>query len=784
MSLRRTATITALAAIAIWSCWLAASAEASFTSFRLASSDPQLKLQADFAYEPAVSANGRYVAFVGIVASKAGIFRKNLQTEELAAVALGRAIGGPSISADGRYVSFTAAEDLTTGAPSADGCTQVYVRDMELGPARPASQEALGTVNGAYELASVPVQATEPRPIAYEGAGEEGCPGGGSTAARAVALSADGRKVAFTTIGRSDLTAGAQELARGATPTPPLQVAVRDLQAGRTTLVSATLNSISAASRGESVPQEPVPEGAAVAGVPQGRVFPGLHGKETRLGEEAASTAAISADGTTAAWMGIDVAAQAPLTRAPRVGYPAGYAEPLWRRIADGPGAPTRRVLAGDDPSAAGCPPECPGGLDLAWDPQVPEPTLLPQGPQYGSYVAQFFQGFPEGSPEIVTPALSADGSRVAIVSTQPDYGRLPDFGRLDPTKAPTTNAFVVNMEPGLTRGQAIARLTEWASPDFSNAVNNPIRNIAISGDGTRVLFTTARNAFPLAPPTLITAPVTQLQPAVQLYEVNLLAGSLALVSQGYDGEPANREDPVGGIRSAALSADGRVVALASGSSNLAYGMVNSGSAVLVTEEEDSAAQAGHQSVSALPAQASAETTWQISATAHPARDGSLLIDVSIPGAGVVSASASAPVPVTAAYANGPHSKRSGTSSSGRTASGRTASSTRGRRAVRGTRRAGPTTIAVRQVARAQLQAGDAGVVELRLAPAAAYRPLANEGDGLFATVLITFSSPGHARLTATLQAALPRSAASPRRKPRAAARGQRSRRTRTRHRA
>ena len=68
--------------------------------------------------------------------------------------------------------------------------------------------------------------------------------------------------------------------------------------------------------------------------------------------------AALSADGTTVAWLGANLqsrcrcspARRGDLRRERRQPFP--YDEPLWRRVADGPEAPTRRIVGGD-PSGA-----------------------------------------------------------------------------------------------------------------------------------------------------------------------------------------------------------------------------------------------------------------------------------------------------------------------------------------------------------------------------------------------------------------------------------------------
>ncbi len=702
-------------------------------------------LQAEFAYEPAVSADGRYVAFTGVIASWAGVWRKDISTPNgpLELVAEGVGAGAPAISADGQYVSFTSFDEPATGTPNADGCTQVWVRNMGV----PSPGE-----RGAFEIVSARTGSREP--LVYEGSGkvgknketgrEEKCPGGGSASAARAAISENGREVAFTVLGKSNLTA--EQSNPHATVTPPDQVAVRELGATpeasipagatpeepTTTLVSVT--------RGE----QPVPGGAALSGRPEIQQEPLRHGEgTTELSNVDASTAAISADGNAVAWMGVNIFDQVP-TNGGKIEtiekeiegghtYVDDYAEPLWREIS--PKRETRRPLAGDDASAPGCPPSCAGGLDLEWDEQATAESQELVGPQYGSDVAGWKTGFLK--VETVTPQLSKDGQEVAIISTQPNYGHLPEFGSFeaDREKQPDANAFVVNMASGLSRAQAITRLTEWGSIDFENrALDGAIDQIAISSDGTRVAFTTERSVFALAPPALITAPVSQEEPA-QLYEANLKAGTLALVSEGYNGEPANLERGESGASEPALSADGGVVALTSGSSNLAFGTINQGRAVFVTREDDSPDEPGRQSVTALPPGPAGEREWSISATAVPTSGGALLIDVSVPGAGRLAASASAPVPTTVTVAN-----RSGKRST-----------------RRGARRR--SLIATRQVAHAATATGEEGLVQLRLLPSSHYRPLADGKDGLYATIEVTFAAAGHRKLTVKLQAGFPRPA-------------------------
>lgn len=741
MNVRRLAPPLALmAALLCWPACDRSAAEANFTPFALVSGDPAGGVQAEYAYEPAISANGEYVAFTGVVASKPGVYRKDLATGQLEEVALGAGTGAPSISADGRYVSFTTPDDPLTGEPTADGCTQVYRRDMDRETASQSGTEPSKETapeqetEPAYAFASA-LNGPADEPLAYAGSGKPNCPGEGSASAGRVALSADGSEVAFTVIGQSNLTAAPGE-PPGATPTPPEQVAVRNFDTNTTTLVSVTQSSLG------GVPQ-PVPAGATLSGAPTESIQRPKGGEPIRLGQDA-STAAISADGSTVAWMGIDVAAQAPVGTLPHISeYADSYAEPLWRRIAEGPAAPTRRVLAGDDPSAPSCPPSCGGGLALNWGEELLNTeNYKGKGPAYGSYISDAESGFK--SVYEVTPQLSANGLEVAVLSTQPGYEHLPNFGGQKNLKGklPTANAFVVDMAPELTRAQAITRLTEWASPDFSNGeLDGSVGQIAISPDGSRVAFTTARVAFPLAPPVLVTLPVNQAE-TTQLYEANLRAGTLALVSQGYNGEPANFENSLGGISGAALSGDGKVLALASGSSNLAFGTVNEGSGVFVTEEIDSPAIAGRQSVTPLPPGPIGEASWSISATVRSARGG-LLLDVSVPSAGRLAASATSSVPSTVAVRSRSGADRAGKQHIAR-ARGGGAAAARARTV---------TVVATRQVAHAARTTGSGGLVQLRLTPSSRYRSLVHGKGGLYATIVVTFIAPGHPSLAQTLRA-------------------------------
>lgn len=665
---------------------------------------------AEDAYSPAISANGEYVAFAGSVNGVSGVYRKHLvpggalelvagSNSQYAALSAPDA-GSPSISPSGRYVSFTTSARLD---PDEDqpgdtgGCTSVYVRDMSKQPG-----EA-----GAYILASALNGTTEG--IAYAGGETSGCPGGGSASADRVALGENGRgevEVAFTVAGESDLTTGrSTEIT-----TPPAQVAVRNLTTDTTTLVSQTQSSLGAT-------PEAVPGGAALT-VSSGNHLVLESSEGRRL---SASTAAISADGSTVAWMGIEVSEQAPATSSDSG---STYAEPLWRRIADGPDAPTRRVTGGDDPQCG-----CEGPLNIGFNPGEEANALN------GTYVTRSAlddEPLNHGSLslEAVTPQLSANGQEVAILSNRPRTGEMSRALEEENT-TPTANAFVVNMAPGLTRTQALTQITAWASDNFRD--EGAIENLAISPGGTRVAFTTGRSSFPLVPPALIT-PALAGDTAPNLYVADLAAGTLSLVSYGYEGEPANAT-----VASPSFSGDGDTLAFASGATNLVYGVYNKGgsegdpASVFVVSQVTTPAVSGVQTIGPAPANPLAPQPWELLASAAPGPHGTVLVYVSVPGAGTLKASARAEVPVTVTV---------------------TAKAAKGKgRKGKGTHKQKRTIIAARTVASAQASAGRPSVVTLRLTSASAYRALVAAHDGLYATIALSFAAKGRPTLMKELQA-------------------------------
>jgi hypothetical protein len=690
------------------------------------------------AYDPAISADGGYVAFTGTFDGVTGVYRKDLENGELTLVAgtdsatpalSAPDAGSPSISEEGRYVSFTTTAHLD-GADDQPGeqggCSSVYRRDMDLAPGEPDAYILVSALNGST------------RGITYAGGATSGCPGGGSAAADRVAMSANGSEVAFTVLGSSNLTTGPG----GAITTPPDQVAVRYLDTDTTTLVSQTASSLG------STP-EAVPGGAAL-----GPLRDELRNSDGR--EISGSSAAISAQGNAVAWMGMAIPLQALASSADGG---SAYAEPLWRSIgAEGPDGPTRRVTGGDDPECG-----CAGPLDTSFVSADEGGSGGPGEPLGGTYAAPGgFGGDPLAgsvSLDAVTPQLSANGQVVAILSNKPLDDQLSRA--LEEEGAPSTaNAYVVNMASGLSRSAALTPLTEWASDNFhDSAATDGIEGIAISPDGNEVAFTTGRIEFPLSPPALVTPSLSQAADT-QLYVADLRSGTLQMISYGYDGEPAN-----GTVATPSFVGDGETLAFASSATNLVYGAFNQGGGdgagpgnVFVTSQVSSPTVAGISYIGAPPPPAATVQLWELLLATSAGPNGSVLVDVTVPGAGSVNAVATADVPMTVSTTGKKSTK--GKTTKGKSKKGRDARSASKRSTAKSTK------VVTKTVASTSATASRAGLVQLRLTPPSTEDSLEESHDGLYATVTVTFTASGRARLTSSVQVTFKRPAPKASRKP------------------
>ena len=639
--------------------------------------------QADYAHDPAISGDGRYVAFDGSFDGVTGVWRRDLATGEVEQVAGGDA-QLPSISEDGRYISFTTNEggklpEITDGLPDPRHRTgeapNVYVRDMSRAPSEAEAFKVASAANGS----EAPLTYTAP---------EAEREYAGSLASGRSAISARGDKVVFVTTAVSNLVDSAT------VDTPALQVAVRDLQTKQTELVSVEYNPAAGrpASECEGCADRPVPNSGQGEEF-YGAVYPGAR-QRPRFPDPYAG-ASISADGSTVAWLGQEIEKQAPVLPAePYIG--PSYAEPLWRRIADGPQAPTRRVTGGGDP-ACGC-----------------------QGPFETAPVTSGSAGVFAPITVDYLPRLSGNGQTVAFLTNAREIASGEEFG--SGTAGFTDDLYVVNMSEGLTRVQALRRLTEVAGGNSSETDRvAPIVDLGVSPDGSEVAFSTERTVFPLGSPADVSAPVASAT-AQELFDVDLADGTLTRVTHGYEGNPS--EPALALTFSPSFSADGDTLAFSSTASNLVYGDGNGASDAFVVQRKRFGSSVAQQYISPAPPNPAIEPAWLLGASAHSLPNGSVLLEVSAPGAGSLVASARSAVPLHTLVAGVAH----------------------GTRARRGAapRRRKRMTVATRTVASTALAQApyEGGVVSLTLSLAAGYRALAAEHGGLSAELSVVFTAP------------------------------------------
>jgi Tol biopolymer transport system component len=504
-----------------------------------------------------------------------GIFRRDLQTGALDVVAYGnlqpttgpliaRGAQNPSVSADGRYVAFSTGWKLVPADTNPN--VDIYVRDMT---------KPIGSAD-AYVLASARDGSATGASYGSTAmfAGAETTPG--------TSLSADGTKVLFRTGVTSDLPG-----APGVT-TPSGQLFVRELTTGKTTLVTRKMA-----------------DGSPAGGA---------------LGQPAT----LSADGTTVVWPGLNASQQTRflLHETPNDQISRYY---LWRRIADGPDAPTRRITGAVDLDDPGCSP----AEQDAW---TDSPSA--SGPCYGPFSAA--EGSFFGDISGLAPALSADGYRVAFLTSSFLRGLNGGIFLLD--------LYTTDMHPGVSRKDGTRQLTTHSLSLPDNTTNSSVSSVAISADGNRIAFTTARTSFIGQSLRFVGTPL-QLPERVQLYVVDLARGEIQLVSRALDGSGGNGD--VADLPSP--NADGTKIAFVSAASNLFTGDANeSADAFLAADSGDAASQERSQEppfdgYSSPPAGSAAAGAPKLELSSR-SRNGRVLLTVRVPGAGTISATARSPL--------------------------------------------------------------------------------------------------------------------------------------------
>ncbi len=477
----------------------------------------------------AISADGRYVAIQTRARNffadddpdppgqyrTGGIFRFDLATRGLELVAEGdfrdegtnavvlRGAQSPSISGDGRFIVFATAQQLVP--TDANDNLDVYVRDMEAPIDSPAAFDLVSARDGGNT------------PATYGPPGLS-IPGGdpGAEVTRGTAISLDGSKVVFRT---GEVASDLPD--RPGVETPAQQVFVRDRIADTTTLVTRVTGS------GE-------PAGGAVG------------------------PAGISGDGTTVVWTGQNAPLQTAFVNGENEDLP-GFSYYFWRRIADGPTAPTRRITGVSDPDDPACQPLGPVLFDE-----------FTTGPCYGP-LARVELGISANSN--LLPAVSADGKTVAYLTNS---GPRPNIG-----SGIGLDLFVTDMSAGLTRKGSTVELTREGGS--TTAVSAPIETLAMSGDGRFLAITSARTQFTLPALSQIGEP-RAVADTQDLYVVDLQDHTVERVTHSFSGGDINA--PV--TSEATLSEHGDRIAFVSFAGNLFFGDANQRpDAFVITRQPD-----------------------------------------------------------------------------------------------------------------------------------------------------------------------------------------------------
>lgn len=443
-----------------------------------------------------------------------GLFRTNLATGRVELVANGdrvreqdaelvyRGAQNPSVSDDGRFVAFATAEPLVPA--DTNGNVDAYVRDMTVPVRSPGAFELVSAKDGGDTPATY-----GPRDPSVDFPGRN--PGADVT--RGTSISGDGRLVVF----RTSQTVTSDLPDRPAADTPELQLFIRDRTAKTTRLITR-----------DGTTGDPV--GGALG--PFG----------------------LSGDGSTVIWTGRNAAAQVPFLT-DEVINPA-TAQFLWRRIADGPAASTRRVIGPSDPDDPACPPG---------QPYVDNP--LAGGPCYGPMASETAGGTLQQ-----LPAISQDGRTLALLHDANPRGLVLGTTGLD--------LFTTSMAPGQTRKSGTVELTREGLGLAS--VGAPLDAVAMSRDARFVVLATARTTFVLPVLRQLTPPRSDALTR-ELYLVDLEARTIERVLRSTTGGDINS-----GV-SSALSVDrqGRRITFVSGATNLFFGDANGQPDAFVVERQD-----------------------------------------------------------------------------------------------------------------------------------------------------------------------------------------------------
>ena len=405
------------------------------------------------------------------------------------------------------------------------------------------------------------------------------------------------------------------------------------------------------------------------------------------------------------------------------------YDEALWREIGESGDGPTRRVTGGSDPLSPAC--EASGEVILPPTESLADPCQFrfnTFGGRSGAGSAGLFAG---GAAVDFVPRLSADGEKVAFIATA-HY--IPSGEESNATEN-AIDLYVADMAPGLTRVQALLRLTAVSGAD--GARGGTIGDFTISPDGTQVAFASSRTVFNLGTLSLVSPPEAEAL-AQQLYEGDLSNGTLTHVTVGYEGQ---RTEASGENNRPTSSPDftsgDSLLAFSSPLDNLVYGDGNNADDAFLLEKVSFHNEPAIEAFSPPPPNPTPEAAWRLSVTGSAGRAGGATLYVEVPGAGSLRAKAQGTIKISSAGA-------------------------RAKRAVsgRGHARAAKVRVQSRQLESASRASSSEGLVRLTLTPSKAYWKYLEAPHGLLAKVTVSFAAPGHSTISQTIELTLHRAKA------------------------
>jgi hypothetical protein len=328
--------------------------------------------------------------------------------------------------------------------------------------------------------------------------------------------------------------------------------------------------------------------------------------------------AAISGDGSTVAWTGGYAARQTRFLRGEVTDPSFDYY--LWRRIADEPAAPTRRITGVSDPDDDACA-----------QMEAENPTMTTSfdqtstGPCYGPLTDQESLRADISS---LLPALSGDGYEVAFLT---GAGPRPDI-----STGAGLDLYLTSMRPGLSRKEATTELTRDGT-SHDPALAAPIESVAMSEDGNNLAIATVRTTFTLPALHLVGQP-RAVADTRELYAIDLAQATIERVTHSYEGGEINGDVQPG----ATISAGGGRIAFTSFAGDLFFGDANQRPDAFVATREDEPSTEG-PSGSAEGGGTELETIGgrhgpHLSVRVRSMRKGAVVLGVSVPAAGRLAA--------------------------------------------------------------------------------------------------------------------------------------------------